>query len=107
MKIVYYLHHNLYSYNYFHIGIIYSQKILAFYRLRLCLFRFRLYMKNNYHFDEEIKDDDVLFNYLIKPGKATSKNAIRLLSIMGFSEDIIDRAKLMADDFTQNGVWRT
>ena len=61
---------------------------------------------DNYHFDEEIKDDDVLFNYLIKPGKATSKNAIRLLSIMGFSEDIIDRAKLMADDFTQNGVWR-
>ena len=61
---------------------------------------------DNYHFDEEIKDDDVLFNYMIKPGKATSKNAIKLLSIMGFSDDIVDRAKLMADDFTQNGVWK-
>lgn len=61
---------------------------------------------DNYHFDEEIRDDDVLFNYMIKPGKATSKNAIKLLSIMGFSEDIVDRAKLMADDFTANGVWR-
>ena len=61
---------------------------------------------DNYHFDEEIRDDDVLFNYLIKPGKATSKNAIKLLSIMGFSDDIVDRAKLMADDFTENGVWR-
>ncbi|MBP5564723.1 MAG: hypothetical protein J6X45_03245, partial [Lachnospiraceae bacterium] len=61
---------------------------------------------DNYHFDEEIRDDDVLFNYMIKPGKATSKNAIKLLSIMGFSDDIVDRAKLMADDFSINGVWR-
>ena len=59
----------------------------------------------NYHFDEEIKEDDVLFNYLIKPGKATSRNAIRLLSLMGFPENIIDKANNMAKDFTENGVW--
>lgn len=61
---------------------------------------------DNYHFNEEIKDNDVLFNYLIKPGKATSKNAIRLLSIMGFSEDIVSKAQSMAEDFTENGIWR-
>lgn len=61
---------------------------------------------DNYHFDEEIKNDDVLFNYLIKPGKATSKNAIKLLSIMGFSDDIVSKAQSMADDFTDNGIWR-
>lgn len=61
---------------------------------------------DNYHFDEEIKDDDVLFNYMIKPGKATSKNAIKLLSIMGFSDEIVSKAQNMAEDFTDNGIWR-
>ncbi len=61
---------------------------------------------DNYHFDEDVVDDDVLFNYRIKPGKATSKNAIKLLSIMGFSKGIVDKAKAMADDFVSNGKWR-
>lgn len=62
---------------------------------------------SNYHFDEEIKDDDVLFNYKLKEGKATSKNAIKLLSIMGFSDDIVESAKKMADDFVVSGKWET
>lgn len=61
---------------------------------------------DNYHFDEEIRDNDVIFNYLLKEGKATTRNAIKLLSILGFSEDIVSKAKAMADDFTENGVWR-
>lgn len=61
---------------------------------------------SNYHFDEEIIEDDVLFNYKLKDGKATSKNAIKLLSIMGFSKNIVDKARDMADDFTENGIWR-
>ncbi len=61
---------------------------------------------SNYHFDEDIIDDDVIFNYLLKEGKATSKNAIKLLSIMGFSDSIVDAAQAMATDFTNNGIWR-
>lgn len=60
---------------------------------------------DNYHFDEEIIDDDVIFNYLIKPGKATSKNAIKLLGLMGFDDKLVDEAKDMSDRFIQNGVW--
>ncbi|MCR4934447.1 MAG: hypothetical protein K6A29_09635 [Lachnospiraceae bacterium] len=60
---------------------------------------------DNYHFDEEIVEDDVLFNYMIKHGKATSRNAIKLLSLMGFSDDIIKKADKMAKDFTETKVW--
>lgn len=60
---------------------------------------------DNYHFDEQIIDNDVLFSYKLKEGKATSKNAISLLSIMGFDESIINNARTMADNFTNNGVW--
>ncbi len=60
---------------------------------------------DNYHFDEEIIEDDVLFNYLIKSGSATSRNAIKLLSLMGFPGEIIDKANKMAKDFTEKGVW--
>ena len=60
---------------------------------------------DNYHFDEEIVEDDVLFNYKIKQGKATSRNAIKLLSLMGFSDDIIKKADKMAKDFTETKVW--
>ena len=46
----------------------------------------------NYHFDEEIKDDDILFPYQLKKGYATSRNAIALLRIMGYPEDIVSNA---------------
>jgi len=60
---------------------------------------------SNYHFDEEIKDDDILFNYLLKEGKATSRNAIKLLSIMGFDEEIVNKADNRARKFTDTGSW--
>jgi len=60
---------------------------------------------SNYHFDEEINDDDIIFNYLIKEGKATSKNAIKLLSIIGFSDDIVNDASEMAEKYINRGVW--
>ena len=31
---------------------------------------------DNYHFEEEIEQGDVVFNYILKPGKATTRNAI-------------------------------
>lgn len=60
----------------------------------------------NYHFEEEIKDGDVLFNYLLKEGRATSRNAISLLEIMGYDAEIIQKAKKQADIFMHEGVWK-
>ena len=60
----------------------------------------------NYHFEEEVVEGDVLFNYEIREGKARTRNAIKLLSVMGYEEDIIRRANEMAENFINNGVWR-
>ena len=38
---------------------------------------------SNYHFKEEIIDDDIIFNYRLNKGSATTRNAIRLLQDHG------------------------
>lgn len=60
----------------------------------------------NYHFEEEIKDGDVLFNYRLQSGKATTRNAIKLLEIMGYEPEIIEKARTQADVFLKQGVWK-
>ncbi len=60
----------------------------------------------NYHFEEDIKNGDVLFNYQLRPGKATTRNAIKLLEIMGYEDKIIEKAKAQADVFLSQGVWK-
>ena len=60
---------------------------------------------DNYHFDEEVLDNDIVFNYLLKSGRTTSRNAIKLLKIMGYQEEIIEKANLQAKEFTETGRW--
>ena len=59
----------------------------------------------NHHFSEEIDENDVKFNYLINKGPAKSRNAIRLLNVLGYSEDIVENAGRRADEFLNTGVW--
>ena len=61
---------------------------------------------DNYHFEEEIRDGDVLFNYRLQPGKATTRNAIKLLEIMGYSSEIVEKARTQADIFLKQGIWQ-
>lgn len=61
---------------------------------------------DNYHFEEEIIDNDVHFNYRLLNGKATTRNAIKLLSVMGYEEEIIENANHRAEEFMQTGKWR-
>ncbi len=60
---------------------------------------------NNYHFTEEIQENDVLFSYKLYKGRATTRNAIRLLKIMGYEENIIEKADLTAQGFLDTGNW--
>lgn len=60
---------------------------------------------NNYHFEEEIIDNDVVFNYRLMKGKATTRNAIRLLGVMGYQEEIIGEAEKLAAHFLESGTW--
>lgn len=61
---------------------------------------------NNYHFEEDIVEDDIQFNYQLKKGRASTRNAIKLLGVMGYDRDIIRRAEQLAEDFLENGVWK-
>lgn len=59
----------------------------------------------NYHFEEEIRDKDVLFNYLLQEGRATTRNAIRLLQMLEYDENIVREASASARHFEEAGVW--
>lgn len=60
---------------------------------------------SNYHFTENVMDDNIVFSYIIQKGRATSKNAIKLLKIIGYDDEIINHSVDMADNFTESGVW--
>ena len=60
---------------------------------------------DNYHFEEDIRDGDIFFNYKLLSGKATTRNAIKLLEIMGYEPEIIDKAANLAERFIKTGVW--
>jgi len=60
---------------------------------------------NNYHFKEEVKDNDVLFDYVLNKGRAQTRNAIKLLSIMGYDKKIIQSAENLAIKFLETGNW--
>lgn len=59
----------------------------------------------NYHFSEEIEGNDISFTYKIMKGRATTRNAIKLLGIMGYEPYMIQEAEKMAADFLASGVW--
>lgn len=60
---------------------------------------------DNYHFEEEIEDNDIFFSYKLMSGRATTRNAIRLLGVMGYSEEMIQKAEKLAADFLEKGSW--
>ena len=60
---------------------------------------------DNYHFEEVIRDGDISFPYELLPGRAGTRNAIRLLDLMGYDREITKRAAAQAEDFLQTGKW--
>ena len=60
----------------------------------------------NYHFTEEVKDGNVIFSYILHDGRATSRNAIKLLEVIGYDKNIISKAEDRANEFINNGIWR-
>ena len=59
----------------------------------------------NYHFQEQIQDGEVLFDYRLYKGRSNSRNAIRLLELLGYETDIVEGANEMVARFLQNGKW--
>lgn len=61
---------------------------------------------DNYHFEEQFSDGDLVFPYRMMPGCASSRNAIRLLEIMGYDSRIMEAAGRQAEYFLKNGSWK-
>lgn len=59
----------------------------------------------NYHFEEEVQEDEVVFSYILKHGRASSRNAIRLLQMLGYDEGLVKSAREAAENFERTGVW--
>lgn len=59
----------------------------------------------NYHFEEEVKEDQVVFNYELRTGRATTRNAIKLLKMMGYPDKVIKDASNEVTHFMETGTW--
>ncbi|MBE5824066.1 MAG: hypothetical protein E7308_08345 [Butyrivibrio sp.] len=59
-----------------------------------------------YHFEGEVTDNDVKFDYRIKKGPATTRNAIKLLGVLGYEKELVESAQKMADGFLEKGSWQ-
>ena len=59
---------------------------------------------DNYHFEEDF-NQDVVFNYKLLKGHATTRNAIKLLRSIGYDDKIIKAADDTANQFLQTGNW--
>ncbi len=49
-----------------------------------------------YHFEEQVANNELFFDHLIKKGKLTKRNAIKILEISGYPESILEDARMIA-----------
>lgn len=61
---------------------------------------------DNYHFTELVQENDIRFPYKLLEGRADTRNAIRLLSMIGYNEEITREAEEDGKRFVKEGVWR-
>lgn len=60
-------------------------------------------MYDNYHFEETVSGNDISFAYKMEPGIATTRNAIKLLEIVGYDKTLTDKANAVARRYEQTG----
>lgn len=57
---------------------------------------------DNYHFEEVIENDDILFPYILLEGPARTRNAIKLLRLMGYPDELTERADRRASELLKS-----
>lgn len=58
------------------------------------------------HFEEQVTEQSIAYDYRLRPGKAVTRNAIHLLRLIGFDQSIVDGAHARAQDYLETGRWR-
>lgn len=59
----------------------------------------------NYHFQEQVTDRGIECDYILYQGRSYTRNAIQILKLLGFSDEIVGEAKRRADCFMDHGKW--
>lgn len=59
----------------------------------------------NYHFQEKIVDNKVIFDYKLYKGRTNSRNAIKLLEITGYDKKIVDDALVSIEEYGSRNEW--
>lgn len=59
-----------------------------------------------FHFQENITDEEITFDYVLYPGATKTRNAIKLLSLMGYDPSMVERAENKSKAFMETGVWQ-
>jgi hypothetical protein len=54
----------------------------------------------SHHFRELIDEEELRFDYLIQPGRASTRNAIALLELMKFPREIVETAEKTVDELS-------
>ena len=60
---------------------------------------------DNYHFREQVTGEGITFDYKLKPGASTTRNAIKLLSFMDFDKEIINKAEELTRKYDDSKSW--
>ncbi len=60
---------------------------------------------DNYHFQESFQENNIIFDYKLYPGKSKTRNAIKLLEIMGYPGSTVKAARKTAEHFERSGTW--
>lgn len=61
----------------------------------------------NMHFDENMTDGSISFPYRLLEGPSGTRNAIALLEISGFENEITEASRKAAEHFEQTGGWES
>ena len=60
----------------------------------------------NVHFQETVTDETIIFDFKMRDGRATSRNAIKLLRLMGYTPEIVEAAEKQAEILAAKGAER-
>ncbi|WP_397538032.1 hypothetical protein [Rummeliibacillus pycnus] len=80
-----------------------GMNIIASHDIELTVMASSVY--ENYHFSESIENGKVYFDYTIHPGASKTRNAIKLLEILNYPENITIKATKLAEYFTEQNEW--
>lgn len=59
----------------------------------------------NYHFEEKVTDKEITFDFLLREGRSQTRNAIKLLQMLGYPEELVRNSEEKANHFLSTGKW--